>query len=513
MIVVCTTHMATSEFWQRVLSSVSFPPQRVEDASVDFPRVLRGTARLWMILDVATIFVVAVLATLYKLHIESPPNASWFWHSAHIYGRSVWILPAILCWYAMWLIIISRRLELYFPRKIGSFFREQQLSAQACLISGLLLTGALYVIRAPEIPRSIVIATIGMVTITLSLRRLVYRLLLYHGFERGVGTRNVFIVGTGPEAQALRDYLESRRSLGYTFKGFIGLPDDNSSFTVAGDDVVGSFDTLFQCARKKFVDEVFFTARCERWVVEDALKFAQAQNVDLRMVPDMYDGLARNIPIEYLGEFMVIPLYRSQLPEVKLLLKRVFDVVFSSATLIALSPLLLVIAIAIKLDSCGPVFYVSDRIGKKGRVFRCIKFRTMVDDAEKQRAKLMHLNERDGVLFKISNDPRITRLGRFLRKYSLDELPQFFNVFCGDMSIVGPRPPLGSEVHKYKLGHLRRLDVTPGITGLWQVQARQNPSFDSYVSLDVTYIENWSLWLDLMIILRTMGVILAGTGT
>jgi lipopolysaccharide/colanic/teichoic acid biosynthesis glycosyltransferase len=172
---------------------------------------------------------------------------------------------------------------------------------------------------------------------------------------------------------------------------------------------------------------------------------------------------------------------------------------------------LLAIAIAIKLDSPGPVFYFSERIGKKGRVFRCIKFRTMVRDAEKRRADVMHMNERDGVLFKITNDPRITKLGRFLRKYSLDELPQFFNVLRGDMSIVGPRPPLASEVREeYKLSHLRRLDVTPGITGLWQVQARQDPSFDSYISLDVTYIENWSIWLDLKIILRTIGVVLAG---
>jgi len=125
----------------------------------------------------------------------------------------------------------------------------------------------------------------------------------------------------------------------------------------------------------------------------------------------------------------------------------------------------------------------------------------------------MHMNERDGVLFKISNDPRVTALGRFLRKYSLDEVPQFLNVLLGDMSVVGPRPPLASEVKEYKLSHLRRLDVTPGITGLWQVQARQDPSFDSYISLDLAYIEKQNMWLDVKIILRTVGVMLAGTGS
>jgi len=194
-------------------------------------------------------------------------------------------------------------------------------------------------------------------------------------------------------------------------------------------------------------------------------------------------------------------------------LKRVLDILFSTVFLILLAPVFLAIAIAVKLDSHGPIFYSSERIGKKGRVFHCTKFRTMVRDAERRRADVMHMNERDGVLFKISNDPRITKVGRILRKYSLDELPQFFNVLKGDMSVVGPRPPIASEVKEYKLSHLRRLDVTPGVTGLWQVQARQDPSFDNYISLDVTYIENWSMWLDLKIIMRTIAVVFAGTGT
>jgi exopolysaccharide biosynthesis polyprenyl glycosylphosphotransferase len=222
--------------------------------------------------------------------------------------------------------------------------------------------------------------------------------------------------------------------------------------------------------------------------------------------------LAWNSPIEYIGQFPTIPLHRGRVPEVSLLLKRVLDILLSTLALLVLSPLLAALAISIRLDSRGPIFYRSERIGKKGRVFGCIKFRTMVRDAEERRSEVLHMNERDGVLFKISKDPRITRLGRFLRKYSLDELPQFFNVLRGDMSIVGPRPPIASEVREYKLSHLRRLDVTPGITGLWQVQSRQDPSFDSYISLDMNYIENWSLWLDLKIIARTIGVVLAGTG-
>lgn len=214
-----------------------------------------------------------------------------------------------------------------------------------------------------------------------------------------------------------------------------------------------------------------------------------------------------------IGQFPAVPLDCAGVPETRLLLKRLLDIATASLGLLILSPVLPAIAVAIKLNSPGPVLYASERIGKKGRVFRCLKFRTMVPDAESRRADVMHLNERDGVFFKISNDPRITRVGRFLRKHSLDELPQFFNVLRGDMSVVGPRPPIACEVREYKHSHLRRLEVMPGITGLWQVQGRQNPSFDSYVSLDMSYIENWSLWLDIKIMVRTVGVVLSGTGS
>ncbi len=423
------------------------------------------------------------------------------------------ILLALLCGFTFTLIVTSRRLHLYTPARLTNFLHEQRLSAQACLTSGLLLTGTLYLVHANDIPRGIVISTVLLVAIALGLRRFIYRMLLYRRFDRGLDTRNVLIVGTGPEAQALRHHLDSIRHLGYTFKGFIELPGSDSRAPLPPGDVVGTLDSLFQNARKQFIDEIFFTTPCERSIVQDVLEQARVHGVDLRVVPDMYDAVAWNSPIEYIGQFPTMPLHRGEVPELGLFFKRVFDTVFSVLALIVMSPLLVAVAIAIKLDSPGPVFYTSERIGKKGVVFRCIKFRTMVRDADTRRAEIMHMNERDDVLFKISNDPRITRLGRFLRKYSLDELPQFFNVLVGDMSIVGPRPPLAGEVRKYDLSHLRRLDVTPGITGLWQVQGRQDPSFASYVSLDVTYIDNWSIWLDFKIILRTIAVVFAGTGS
>jgi exopolysaccharide biosynthesis polyprenyl glycosylphosphotransferase len=470
--------------------------------------------KLWMVLDGLTVLASATVVTLFEQHLGPVTGVRNFWHGTLFQGRSMGVLMMMLCGFTISLLLTSRRLYLYTPIKLNSFLHEQRLNMQACLTSGLLLTGALYLFHAQDISRRVVLITIGLVTIGLGLRRFVYRIMLYSRFERGIGTRNVLIVGTGPEAYALRNHLESIRHLGYTFKGFIDFPTACSRESTDSDDVVGTLDTLFQNARKKFVDEIFFTTPCEqRGIVKDVLEQARTNGVDLRVIPDMYDGLTWNSPIEYIGQFPTIPLHSGHMPELALVMKRLLDIVLSTMAIILISPILLAIAIAVKFDSDGPVFYQSERIGKKARVFRCIKFRTMIRDADKRRAELMHMNERDGVLFKMVNDPRITKLGRFLRKYSLDELPQFFNVLRGDMSIVGPRPPIASEVREYKLSHLRRLDVTPGITGLWQVQSRQDPSFDSYISLDVTYIENWSLWMDIKIIARTIGVVLAGTGS
>jgi exopolysaccharide biosynthesis polyprenyl glycosylphosphotransferase len=377
----------------------------------------------------------------------------------------------------------------------------------------LLLSGALYLARGQVVSRAVVLLTVLFTAVLLSTRRLVWRVMVYRRYDRGIETRNILVVGTGRVGQALRHHIESIRHLGFTFKGFVHIPGYDSDGMGDSADVLGSIDEVLELARKHFVDEIFLAAPCERVLVKQLVHQAREASVDIRVVPDLYDGLAWNSPIEYIGQFPTIPLHRGQVPVLGMVLKRMLDIAVSSVALVMLSPVLLAIAIAVRGDSSGPIFYLSERIGKKGRVFPCIKFRTMVSDAERRRAEILHMNERDSVLFKITNDPRITRTGRILRKYSLDELPQLVNVLRGDMSLVGPRPPIASEVKRYELNHLRRLDVVPGITGLWQVQARQDPSFDSYISLDTAYIENWSLWLDIKILVRTVGVVVTGTGS
>jgi exopolysaccharide biosynthesis polyprenyl glycosylphosphotransferase len=427
---------------------------------------------------------------------------------------SPWLSLFYFCWFTLALILVSRRLHLYAPIQLRNTLHDQRLTLQACFTAGLLLCGALYIVgRGKEVSRGVVLLTIVFTAILLSARRLIWRAIVYRRYDRGIETRNILVVGTGRVGQALRHHIESIRHLGFTFKGFVHVPGYDSDGVTGSADVLGTIDEVLDLARKHFVDEIFLAAPCERVLVKHLVQQAREASVDIRVVPDLYDGLAWNSPIEYIGQFPTIPLHRGQVPVLGMLMKRVLDIAASSLTMVVLSPVLLAIALAVRVDTPGPIFYTSERIGKKARVFPCLKFRTMVPDAERRRTEVLHMNERDSVLFKITNDPRITRTGRWLRKYSLDELPQLVNVLRGDMSLVGPRPPIASEVKRYELSHLRRLDVLPGITGLWQVQARQDPSFNSYISLDTAYIENWSLWLDIKILVRTVGVVVSGTGT
>lgn len=476
----------------------------------------RTVTLLWMVVDSLTVVLATMLATRFRqAHV-----LRYFDGRAQLTANPSSLL-LYLIGFSLVLILVSQAYGLYGPVQAFSGMREQRLTVQACFISSLILAGALYFGRADSISRAVVIATLIGTTGFLCLRRAIWRLTLYKRYEKGLDTKNVLVVGTGSLGLAVRSHLQRIRHLGFTFKGFVRTGQESSEpgnqpggFVQEPTlDVLGNLQELGDLIRLHFIDEIFVTGPCERGVVKRLITQASVWGIDVRVIPDLYDGLAWSAPIEYVGQFPTMPLHRHHIPVAGLMMKRGLDVLVSLLALAILSPLILLITAAIRLDSTGPIFYGAERIGRKGRTFRCWKFRTMVVNADTMREQFRERNERDGVLFKMSEDPRITRLGRILRKYSLDELPQFLNVLAGHMSVVGPRPPLAGEVRLYEVQHLRRLEVLPGITGLWQVQARQDPSFDQYISLDTAYIDNWSLWLDLKIMTRTVGVVLSGTGT
>jgi lipopolysaccharide/colanic/teichoic acid biosynthesis glycosyltransferase len=231
------------------------------------------------------------------------------------------------------------------------------------------------------------------------------------------------------------------------------------------------------------------------------------------VVPDLF-GFEPDDPLvfEKFGNIPVLTLREERMPTFGLFLKRMVDAVFAGTALALSAPLLMIIALVIKLESPGPILYQAQRVGLKGRRFRCYKFRTMDLDADKAKERLRAGNERQGPFFKMADDPRITRAGRWLRRYSLDELPQLWNVVRGEMSLVGPRPHPLDDFERYDLGDLQRLDVPPGLTGLWQVTARRDPSFELGLALDLEYIRSWTLWRDFRILYKTVSVVLHGSG-
>ncbi|MGB8727246.1 MAG: sugar transferase [Candidatus Sulfotelmatobacter sp.] len=319
------------------------------------------------------------------------------------------------------------------------------------------------------------------------------------------GTRNVLIVGAGGLGQRIENYLEKHPEMGRSVCGFL---DDRK---LAGKRVMGRTTDLAELARTAFVDEVIPAAPHDRELTLRVLRTAQQLRLDVKMAPDLF-GCEPMRETERIGDMPLISLHEEPLPVAGLLLKRVLDVVGAGLALILLGPALAALGILVRLDSPGSALYAALRAGRKGRAFRCYKFRTMVRDADGLKEKLREQNQRQGPIFKISDDPRITRVGRWLRRYSLDELPQLWNVLRGEMSLVGPRPHPLDDFSGYAIEHLPRLDVMPGMTGLWQVTARRDPSFQAGMKLDIEYIRRWSLGMDLRILLKTAAVVLRGSG-
>jgi exopolysaccharide biosynthesis polyprenyl glycosylphosphotransferase len=421
-----------------------------------------------------------------------------------------WQLGYLAC-FLVALLTVSHHQGLYGHTLMYSGLYEQRRCVQSGLIAGLLLCGAMYVMNNAAAPRSVVVYLICLTIVFCCISRACWRYLMFRRYERGLNSRNVVILGATGIGMALYRQISSNRHLGRVFKGFVQLSDNNRE-SVSPEMCLGALDQLRYLARQHFIDELIIAESCSMAIVRDLVDIARDAGMEILVVPGFYDGITPEAPMEYLGDFPVVSIHRRDEKVVAVFMKRVLDVILSTVALLVSLPLIIVIAAAIKYESNGPAFYVSDRVGRKGRIFRCFKFRTMVVGADKLKDSLKTQNERVGILFKMKNDPRVTRVGKFLRKYSLDEIPQFLNVLRGEMSMVGPRPPIASEVEKYASEHFRRLEVPPGLTGLWQVRARQDPSFERYVALDLAYVENWSLWLDLKIMVRTADAVLRGTG-
>ena len=503
--------MATSEYIRKNGSKAKPPVQFNSQRNPGRLRVGTPGLASKLILMLGDVFVISlafVIALVVKIRFLAD-----FGDLKQVGLTQLPLYLVFFSWFLLAILLVSHRYGLYNPVPITSGMRELRLTVQAVLNAGLLLCGGLYMAHGDIASRSFVILLICTTAIVSSIWRSTMRLARYRHYEKGLDTRNMVVLGTNYLSHALGQHIAGNYRLGYQFLGYISPLEQDNGTVVTSDEILGGTERLRELTRLHFIDEVVIAQAMPTEKVIGLLEEARELGVDIRAISGLYGELTAVATIEYLGVYPVASLHRSNSKIFALFFKRVFDILFSSMALIAAFPLMLVIAAAVRLDSPGPIFYVSDRIGKRGRVFPCFKFRTMVQDAEKRKKELAALNERDGILFKMTNDPRITRFGHMLRKYSLDELPQLFNVLRGEMSLVGPRPPIASEVEKYELEHFRRLAVMPGLTGLWQIQARQDGSFAKYIELDTAYVEHWTFWLDIKILVRTAHVVIRGTGT
>ncbi len=420
-------------------------------------------------------------------------------------------VPLLIAFLAVWAVVGS----------FSSFYRDLELSNPIQLVLNIVsqlaivlvvIYAGLYLFRRVDISRTYVLL-IGAVDFVLLV---IGRTLSYSGVslmrDRLGRYHYLLIVGCGPRAREMATLIEESRGMGLRLVGFVE-PDGEASAPKLGGYDVFPLNSVGSILQNHVVDEIIFAVNMQELarlepVMQHCADLGIRTRVQLEFLPPAYS----RIYLENFREVQLLSLSSAPDSELRLFFKRLFDVVVSAAALMILSPLMLAIAAMIRITSPGPVLFRQTRCGLGGRRFTLYKFRSMINDAEQMRAELHQLNELDGPVFKISDDPRITPVGRWLRRFSLDELPQLWNVFRGEMSFVGPRPAVPEEVEQYEDWQRRRLRMRPGLTCTWVLEGRNHVDFNRWMQLDLKYIDNWSLWLDAKIFLRTIPIVLSGRG-
>lgn len=430
-------------------------------------------------------------------------------------------------------LLTLRYYDLYRLRGEFSFVEDAVRLFKSTAIGSLLIVAAAFLYRGGfeyrtfSYARSVFLLDFVLAFTGIVLIRLLVRSVQTAARSRGINLIPTLVVGRGPAAALCLKEMRERPSLGYRVIGVVenNLTEGAGSEMFEGVPVVADLNGLPEAIRDAAANEVIIA---DPRVDPDALfevmmRCGRRRGVEFRIAPNLFNCLPRKTEIDQIGALPMIRLFREPLSNSARLLKRTSDIVIATLALLLAAPLWLLIALLIKTGSRGPIVYAQERVGMDGRIFLCYKFRTMHLGADSKLHREYqkqfiagsaeaNLGDGDRPVYKFQSDVRITRVGRWLRRTSLDEVPQLFNVLRGDMSVVGPRPPIPYEVEHYELWHRKRLDMKPGLTGLWQVSGRNRLPFEEMVKLDLYYIENWSLLLDLKIIMRTALVIIRRDG-
>ena len=435
------------------------------------------------------------------------------------FGRDIEVTPdlfgKIVMFSIIWVVILTK-LNAYTYQRFTSLRREMKLVAKTALIGTLIVFAADFILRFEYIPRTYVGTFFIVNFLTLTIEKIILFKVAKIVREGGKDRKKVLVVGSGLKAKNFIETVESNLGWGLDVIGLVAEDWLMSGRELYGKKILGTTKEMENILHGNQVEEVIICAsgsELGRLEFEEVFEICEREGVQIRIHSDFLGKLTKKVTVDHVHGLSIISYLNTPDNEWALYLKRLIDILVSGILLIILLPVFLLIAIVVKLTSEGPVLYEWNVMGFNKKPFRSWKFRTMVVNADAQKEMLMSQNEMRGPVFKIKKDPRITRVGKFLRKFSLDELPQLWSVLKGDMSLVGPRPAFPNELARYDSWHRRKLSIKPGITCLWQITGRNKiNNFDEWVRLDLQYVDNWSLWLDLKIFFKTIGVALAGTG-
>ena len=466
---------------------------------------------LYRLSDLLIVSLTGAISTLVLISVTGTGSAGQLLVIELSSRNALFVLSSLFIWHATF-----STLGLYESKRFSNPDSEVSDLLKATSL-GTLFIFVLLTLTLQEFARPLFLFSFWAMSsvITASVRKIM-RLALTRLRIKGRNLRHILIIGTNPRARLLAEKIKAKPEMGYHLVGFMDPPWPGTAVRLEDDlTLAGDLAGFTEVLRKQVIDEVVICLPLKTFYdkAQEIIQLCEEQGVIVRFLSDLFELKLGRVRTEQFEGFSLFTVYTGTIENWGTLAKRAMDVILTSGLLLTLSPLLLLVSLIIKLSSPGPVVFSQDRVGYNKRRFRLYKFRTMIQDAEERQAELEALNEASGPVFKIKNDPRITPFGRILRKTSLDELPQLFNVLKGDMSLVGPRPLPVRDYNGFDQDwQRRRFSVRPGITCLWQVSGRSGITFDEWMKLDIQYIDQWSLWLDIKILLKTIPAVLRGAG-